>query len=444
MMAMLTTSMAQQQLDSVLTFREAIDIALKNNVTLNQQKNNLEQAQVNRTYRAGQLGPQAAINGNIGQSSGNNFIQQTGEVVNATFYTSSASLGVQMPLFNGLSGMNTFRQANSQLDAQMAFVKRTTQDVINLVSTQFLAVLLDRELLKIAEENVELQKTILSQVKAQVELGSRGPVDEYNQQAQVSNAELRAVQAELQLISDKATLFQTLVIDPSIKTKIEEPSWDINALALDNLSLEQLLEVAKNNRADLKQAEYTERASRFGMQASKGNYLPSINASYSNGSTWNQLKGAPHDSTFRTFNDQFFTYNRRNSIGVGISIPLFTGFQNRAVYVQNKVLYRNNQLLTKNRGVLVKGDVVRAYQNFQSVQKAYQAGVTGLEASQMAYNLEQERFHLGVSSFVDLANANRTYIQAQTDMAQAKYRFLFQKILLDYAVGTLRPEDVPE
>jgi outer membrane protein TolC len=44
---------------------------------------------------------------------------------------------------------------------------------------------------------------------------------------------------------------------------------------------------------------------------------------------------------------------------------------------------------------------------------------------------------------VDFANANRTYIQAQTDMAQAKYRFIFQKIMLDYAIGTLNPDELP-
>lgn len=432
-----------QEADSVLTFREAIDIALRNNVTLNQQKNNLQLSQVNRTYRAAQLGPQASVNANAGRSSGNNWIQQEGRVVNATVYGASATLNVNMPIFNGLSGLNTLRQANSQLDAQAAFVKRTSQDVINIVATQFLQVLLDQELLKIAQENVALQKTIYDQVKAQVELGSRSPVDEYNQQAQVSNAELRTVQAEYALINDKATLFQSLLVDPTIKTKIEEPSWDINAIALDNLNIDQLLEVALNNRADLKQAEYTETASKYAMSATKGNYFPSLFASYSNGSAWNLQEGAPKDASYRNFNEQFFTDNRRNSVGLGLSIPLFTGFQNRAIYVQSKVQYQNNKLQTKNSEVLVKGDVLRAHENFQSVQKAYSASLTGLEASALAYNLEQERYKLGITSFVDFANANRTYIQAQTDMAQAKYRFLFQKIMVDYAVGTLKVEDIP-
>lgn len=433
-----------QNVDSTLTFRRAVEIALMNNVTLNQQKNNLSQSQVNRTFRAGQLGPQASINGNVGRSSGNNWIQQEGTVVNAVVYGASASLNISMPIFNGLSGVNSLRQANSQLDAQLAFVKRTSQDVINIVATQYLAVLLDQELLKIAQENGTLQKTIYSQVKTQVELGSRSPVDEYNQQAQVSNAELRIVQAEYALINDKSLLFQSLLIDPTLPIRIQEPSWDINGIALDTIDLQTLIEVAMTNRGDLQQARYTEKASRFGMASSKGNYLPSITANYSNGSAWNQLKGAaPGDSTYRGFNDQFFTDNRRNYIGVGINIPLFSGFQNRVQYVQSKVQYQNNKLFTRSRETIVKGDVVRAYENFESVKKAYSAGVTGLEASTMAYNLEQERFNLGITSFVDFANANRTFIQAQTDMAQAKYRFLFQKIMMDYAVGTLKAEDIP-
>jgi outer membrane protein len=433
-----------QDTQSVLTFKDAVKIALQNNVTLNQQRNLLFQSQVNKTYRIGQLGPQVSINGSLGQRNGNSFIQQEGRVVNATVYGASGTLNVQMPIFNGLSGVNSVRQSFSQLDAQLESVNRSTQDVINLVSTQFLSVLLDQELLKIANENLEALKKQYTQVKAQVELGSRTPVDEYNQQALVSNAEVRVAQAEVTLMNDQTTLLQTLLVDPTIKTTIVEPSWDVNAIVLDNLTLDQLLSMATIHRSDLKQAKYTEKASKYGMQASKGNYLPSLNASYSNGSAYNQLKGVRKDtSAYRDFNEQFYKDNRNNFIGLNLYIPIFTGFQNRASYVQAKVLHENNKLVTKSSEMLVKGDVIRAFENYQSVQKAYTASVTGLEASELAYNLENERYILGITSFVDIANANRVFIQAQTDMAQAKYRFLFQKILLDYAVGTLNPDDIP-
>lgn len=429
---------------SILTFKDAVKIALQNNVLLNQQRNLLFQSQVNKTYRIAQLGPQVSVNGNLGQRNGNSFIQQEGRVVNATVYGASGTVNVQMPIFNGLSGVNSMRQSFSQLDAQLESVNRSSQDVINLVSTQFLSVLLDQELLKIANENLEALQKQYTQVKAQVELGSRTPVDEYNQQALVSNAEVRVAQAEVTLVNDQTALLQTLLVDPTKKTTIVEPSWDVNAIVMDNLTLDQLLSMAAIHRSDLKQAKYMEKASKYGMQASKGNYLPSLNASYSNGSAYNQLKGVRRDtSAFRDFNEQFYKDNRNNFIGLSLFIPIFTGFQNRATYVQSKVLYENNKLVTNSREMLVKGDVVRAFQNYQSVQKAYTASVTGLEASELAYNLENERYILGITSFVDIANANRVFIQAQTDMAQAKYRFLFQKILLDYAVGTLNPDDIP-
>jgi outer membrane protein len=428
---------------STLTFKEAVKIGLQNNVTLNQQRNNLLQSQAQKTMRIAQLGPQVSINGNAGIRSGNNWIQNTGEVVNATVDGASASIDVTMPIFNGMAGVNNARQASNQLDAQMEQVNRSTQDVINLVSIQFLQVLLDQQLLKIANENLALQKTQLDQVLAQVELGSRSPVDEFNQKAQVSNSELLVAQAEFNLINDKITLFQTLLIDPVVQPTLEEPGWDVNSIALDNQDLNQLLQTASAQRSDLKQAQFTEKASKLSMYSSKGSYLPSVNAQYSYGSRYNQVRGTPRDSSFRDFTNQMTIDNVYQSLGVGVTIPIFTGFRNRSTYVQSKVLYENNRVITQNREVIVKGDVVRAYRNFESVKKGYMASADGLEASQMAFNLEKERYDLGVTSFVDFATANRTYVQAQTNMAQAKYRFLFQKLLLDYALGTLRFEDIP-
>lgn len=426
-----------------LDFKEAVRLGLQNNVILKQQQNNLRLNRANKTFAMGQLGPQASINASGGINNGNYLNPNKAEVVNATVDRMSASLTVQMPIFNGLSGINTLNQANNQLDAQYAQVIRATQDAINTITIQFLQVLLDQELLKIAQENLQLQTKQLEQVNAQVELGSRSPVDGYNQQALTSNAELQVVQAELALTNDRTTLFQTLLIDPTENIVVDEPSWDVNSIAIDTQTFDQLMDLARAHRSDLKQAVSTEKASLYGMRATFGNFLPSLNAQYTFGSAYNQVRGTPRDTSYRDFANQFRLDNRAQSIGLSLNIPIFTGFRNRYTYVQSKVAYQNNKLLTQNREIIVKGDVVRAYENFNSIKKGYTVSLTGLEASQMAYNLEKERYDLGVTSFVDMATANRTFVQAQTTMAQAKYRFLFQKIVLDYAVGTLKFEDIP-
>jgi outer membrane protein len=48
-----------------------------------------------------------------------------------------------------------------------------------------------------------------------------------------------------------------------------------------------------------------------------------------------------------------------------------------------------------------------------------------------------ERFRLGLSSFVDIATANQTRVRAKADQAQATYTLYFQDLWMKYAVGTL-------
>ncbi len=57
-----------------------------------------------------------------------------------------------MPLFQGLSAYNTARSASVLLDAQIEGVKRSTQDVIGGIASQYLQVLLDQELVVIARK----------------------------------------------------------------------------------------------------------------------------------------------------------------------------------------------------------------------------------------------------------------------------------------------------
>lgn len=438
-LAAVITGTAQDS-TQVLTFKEAVRTALRNNVTLNQAKNTLFQTQVLKTASIGQFGPQVYVSGSASQYDGNRFIQQTGTLTDAVSTNFNAALNASMPLFQGLYNINNMRSASVAQDAQMEQVKRSNQDVINLVCTQYLQVLFDQELLIINKENVDLLRKQLELVKAHVEVGSKSPVDEYNQQALLNAAEITMVQGEYTLVNDKITLYQTLLLEPTNASKLEEPSWDVNAIAIDNLDLSQLQSIAMESRSDLKQAKLTERSSRYAMSAAKGNYFPSIFAFYTLGSSYNKVKG--EDDT-RSFSNQFRTDNLYQNIGISFNIPIFMNFQNRVTYVRAKVQHDNNKLNFQNREVTVKGDVLRAFENFNNVKKSYAASLQGLEAAQVAFNLEQERYNLGITSFVDLANANKALVQAQTNMAQAKYRFLFQKIMVDYATGTLKIEDLP-
>jgi outer membrane protein len=429
----------------VLTFEEAIRIALRNNILLNQQRNLLEVNQAQKQAAYASIGPNITVNGSANRFNGNSFNQQRGEVVNGIRDNVSGSINAGINIFNGLSTFYTIRQANSALDAQSYFIKRTTQDVMNTVSTQYLTVLLDIELLKIARENHVAQSKLLDQIREQHRLGARSPVDEYNQDALTKGAELEVVLAEVRLDQDRAFLAQTLLIDALEPFEVTKPNWDANIVGAINPNVDTLVTVAKSQRADYLRSQKLAASAKYGKAATFGNMLPSLSGYYSLGSSYNYQHNVPDSmeaEVNRPFDSQFRSDNVYQQYGLQLQIPIFTGLRNRAQTVQQKILQKNNELQMQNMELQIRNDVLRAAKTFEGARKAYVVSVDQLSAAQNALTLETERYNLGVTNFVDYTNANRVFVQAQTQGAQAEYRLVFQRILLAYAVGTLVPEDI--
>lgn len=438
----------------VLTFAEAVRIAMQNSVALNTQRNNLEVNQMMKTSSYVSMGPNVSLNASAVRIDGNSFNPQTGTVINGVRDNVTGSVNANINLFSGFQTINTIKQNNQLTEAQAYNVGRTTQDVINTVATQYLTVMLDKELLRIAKENFDALNQQLAQVREQAALGARSPVDEYNQDAQTKAAELRYVQAEITLNNDRTLLAQTLLIDPFEDFDVESPNWDINQIGGESLDMRELAEKAKIHRGDYLRALRTEEAGRFGMASARGRMMPSLVAFGTIGSAYNFQHNVPdsiddgsgnlipNPSAPRSFNEQFRNDNVFKQYGLQLQIPILNGFQNRSTYFQQKKLYENAQLSRKNVEFQIQNDVIRTVRNYEGAKKQYGITVDQLKSAEIAFQLETERYNLGVTNFVDFVNANRAYVQAEADKARAEYNLVFQKLLLEYAVGTLKAEDL--
>jgi outer membrane protein len=432
------------QAPSRLTFKEAVKIGLEKNLALNQAKNNLVSTSVAKTSNMLQMAPSVNIQGNAGRNDGNSFNQQEGKVVNGVLDFFSVNVNASMPLFNGLNSVNTFRQSVHQNEAQLQLVHRTSQDVIRNVANQYLQCLLDRQLAVIQEKNVETQKQQYNQIKEQVNAGSRAEVDLYNQEYQVKNAELLYLRAMNTLNNDKAQLAIILQLDPTVQFDLEEPSWDINQIDVQMKSLEELKTTALTQRSDLSQAKSTRKASQLGFYATRGTYLPIVSAFAQYGSRYNYIKPTPEfNPENRSFNDQFFEDNTQLTYGVSFTVPIFGGFQNRLSVVRSKVAYENAKLTTENTENTVKSEVLLAYQNYTTAKTSFEASESQLKAAEISYSLEKERYNLGIADIVALTLATQNYTRAQADAASARYTLMFQQVLVNYATGTLKFEDIP-
>jgi outer membrane protein len=111
--------------------------------------------------------------------------------------------------------------------------------------------------------------------------------------------------------------------------------------------------------------------------------------------------------------------------------------------VRNRIQYENAKLASENTALTVKSDILLAYQNLRDSRAAYEAAESQLEAARVSNSLERERYLLGISDIVALTQANQVLTQAEADMESARYTLIFRKLLINYATGTLKFEDVP-
>lgn len=383
------------------------------------------------------------------QQNGNQFITQEARLVNTTTQDFYPEISAQLVLFNGMGRINTLKQAKETEIGQRNLVDRTRETVMFNVASQYLQVLLDKELLRITEENVENLAKRLDRVKGMVEAGAIYISDQYDLEAQIKQLELQEVQRLNTLNTDKALLARTLLLDPPVKFEVAEPAWSLEASMTQDYDLESLYQMALTNRSDLKQFTHQQEAAQYAVNVARAGYLPTLSAffnynSYYNSTARDAIDNGTPTPTFEkvSFTEQVTNRNPNRSVGLRLSIPIFTQFTNKTAVTRAKMLQENARLSLDQINNTIYNDVLTGVQGAEAAQASYEAAKSQYESAKLAYDTQQARYEVGLSNIIQLTTAAQNFVQAESNLASARYTLLFQRILLDFYVGVLTPETI--
>lgn len=434
----LFSSLGWAQEDNTLTYEKAVNIALQENIQIQQQQNILQTAEAQRSQAQAQrwlpsVGIQASAQRQIGRAPDPNTLR----LVDATSNFVSAGLGAELTIFNGFSNINQVKQAQALVENQYYMINSTKQEVVFNMSQSYLQVLLNQELLRIAQANLEQQEEQLESVESFVESGAQFNIaDLYNQEAEVQRIGLTVVEAENQLAVSRASLARILQIDPFKEWEFAEPSIEQIALLTDQVNLEEAYNAAIQQRPDLKQQRSLINANQYGVKLARSNFFPRLTAGYNYGSRYSS-----NDPDF-TFQEQLTRANISHVFYASLFIPVFQNFQNRALVQRQKQILDNSELTLEDLERSVFEQLQTAVADYRAAQQRVVAAESQVKAAEKALEAERERFRLGVSNVIDVNLVNAAYVQALANQAQANYQLIFQKTALDYFTGKLRPESI--
>ncbi|MEX0661165.1 MAG: TolC family protein [Balneolaceae bacterium] len=415
------------------SLEEAIQIALENNYQLKQADNNLNLADTRIWSARADFLPSLSANFGGDRNSGVQFIQEDATFGDRISYRLSGGVNANIDVFTGFRNIANLRQTEINQEAEEMDYDRLSETIIFETASRYLQVVLDKELMKIAESSLEASQSQLNQVEAQVEVGSRPTVDLYNQEATVANDELAVIQAENSLEVSIASLIR-IMQDPSI-TDIEVSAPDTDELALVpvDLNLNEMIDAALESRSDFLAQQKLIESNEQGTRIAMSDFYPSLSLSAGISSSYFR----DNFSETVPFNDQFFDQRITRGVGFSIQIPIFSRWNTRTSLESAQVQLKNSELDLENIRFQISEEVRQAYNDYQAISKELESTDKALIAAERAYETEQQRYEIGSTTLIELNLANSNFVQAQSDRIQAVYNFIFQEQLMDYYIGQL-------
>ncbi|MGC8865748.1 MAG: TolC family protein [Bacteroidales bacterium] len=456
-------TLLQAQEKKAWTLEECINYARSRNINVKKQLLSVELQKDQLTQS--KLSTLPTLNGNASHvyNWGQTIDPFTNQFATERVRSNNFYVSTQLTLFNGFQKLNTIRRNQLALQISELEVERMMNDISLNVVTFYLQGLYAMEVLKNAENQLELVRQQRDRIALLVEAGQLARGELLNMDAQVASAELQAVEARNSLDLALLQLAQLIDLDDPRGFTIEAPDLTIptNDFALPQA--EEVISYASAHQPEILAADMRTRQSEKDYQIARGGMSPVLSLggswgtgysgaareidpnipptliTYPIGITQNSMDtviGISTKYTYRIkpFSDQLKA-NENKSFGLYLSIPIFNGYRIRNAIQQARIARESANLDLQLAQNNLRKLITQAHADAQAALKKYHAARRKMEAQEESYLYASEKYAVGMLTAVEYNQNKEDLNRARSELLQAKYDFIFKTRILDFYQG---------
>lgn len=422
-------SKAEPERGLVLSLEQCIDSALTNNISLQQQVLNRASSQISYKQSWTNLSPE--INGSASQNW--SFGRSTGaDNVITSRNSSSTSFGLSgsLTLFDGLAMKFAIDEARATLQASEANIAASALQIRLNISSMYLKVLLDKELVQVAEEQLASTRFTLHRDSLLVAQQRLAAGELYAILAQEANEQLTLTQAENNLRLDLLDLAQAMNMQ-------EVENFDIITIPLDELeaithlpSRDDARHTALSNRPEIQAAEHSIRAQEAILKQRYAAYSPTLSAYANMGSTYYNVQGASNASFAAQMSQNF-----QGSVGLSLSVPIYNKMRTPYAVSRQQIAIDNARLELAQQKQTITKQIDQAYYNALNAATEANAATRSVQNTEEALRYADQKYQAGRATSYEFTTAKTAYTKALSTALQARYTYLFRLKILEYYIG---------
>jgi outer membrane protein len=409
-----------------ITRSEAEGIALKNNPRITASHLlALAAGQVTRQTRSGDLpqiyGAITAEKAEDGSRIG------AGALTDSRLYTHAGTGGTLSQLITDFGHTRDLIATNKlQQKAQDRTTVATEQDVLMTTDEAFYRLLTAQSLLAVAKATVAARGDVQKLTSALTKSALKSDLDLNIASADLSQSQLLQLDAENAVASASAALAAVLAAPPDTVYQAAEDSSTAVPPPPPADSSSALNAGAQAQRPDLQSLRLNAQAYQKFSRAQQLQLLPTVSALAVGGIT----PVSP---------DGIFIPHWYAAGGINLSLPVFTGFRISAQAEEARFRQRATEKQVQELSDTIARDVRVGILNAQTAFRRIGVAEQFRNQTAQALALAQTRYKLGLSSIVELSQAQLQSTQAAVAAVNARYDYLLALRSLDYARGQLAP-----
>ena len=429
-------SVGADSIGSVLTLRQAVDIAIRNNLQVNTADLQSQTFKVafdqSWEYMLPTLQLQAGQSINFGRSlNPTNYTYVTQQVSSGNY-----NLSTNLPIFQGLQLQNGVKQQRYNFEASRYDLKWQKDNITLNVLLAYLQVLSARDQLatirtQLNSDTVQLHRNeSLAKEGALLTLSDLATV-----QGQVAQDQINISIAIQTLETNKIALFTLMNV--SYKRDVEyENSVNTSNINDYQASPDSLYQSALQVVPNIESARLKVLSAQKAVAAAKGAFWPTLSFGANVNSYYNGAVTDPNTTNKTPWGTQFKD-NRNESIGLQLNWNILNGFRARNNVRNQKINLKSAEVNANNTRLVLQQQVEQNFQNMVATYKQFKLFTEQADAYAEALRIVNIKFTEGVITADIYVQAKVRSDAAAINLAAARYAYIFRTKVLDYYQGRL-------
>lgn len=429
--------------DKEWSLEQCISYALENNIQIKQQdiqtqyqKNALDLSRLNLLPT---VNGSASHNYSFGRALDQTTYQFTEneKILSDNFYISG-----NLTLFNGFQNLNHIKKSRYDLLASEEDLKNIQDNIALSVALNYLQILLNREIMTATDNQLQTTLQQIEKTRKLVDAGSVARGNLLQIEAQAAQEELQLINIRNQYETSMLNLTQLLELPTPEGFAVVVPVIPLDTNSVVSGNIRDIYETALGTRPEVIGSEYRLSSSEYELKIAKGSRSPRLSLSNSFSTGYSDIRKrvlSVDPLTGPVYGDYPFADQINDNInyGVGFSlnVPILNGWQVNKNIANSRLAVENSKYTLEGTRKQLYKNIQQAYADAIAAMKKYSASLKAVTSTEESFRYTEQKFNVGMVTPIDYNAAKTQLLNAQSDMSQAKYEFIFKTKVLDFYKG---------